>query len=99
MNCWSSDFFVLGVNVWDLQSFIKAQTESMMKPIFTFSVSTQSWHETSTDGVRETSVEKLKVFVDDYQIGCLITWDFDYERREVPLPMLYFMDFTNHLKC
>jgi hypothetical protein len=97
VNCWSSDFFVLGVNVWDLQSLIKMHKETI-KPIFTFSVSTQSWHETSVDGVRDTSVEKLKVFVDDYQIGCLITWDFDYERREVPVPMLYFMDFTNHLE-
>ncbi|XP_046642016.1 F-box/WD repeat-containing protein 1A-like isoform X2 [Daphnia pulicaria] len=97
VNCWSSDFFLLGVNVWDLQSLINSQKETL-KPTFTFSVSTQSWHEASVDGIRDTSVEKLKVFVDDYQIGCLITWDFDYERREVPVPMLYFMDFTNHFE-
>lgn len=97
VNCWSSDFFILGVNVWDLRSFLEERGETS-KPTFTFSESTLSWHEPGIDGVRDTSVEKLKVFVDDYQVGCLITWDFDYERREVPVPMLYFMDFSNHLE-
>lgn len=96
---WSSDFYVLGITVWDLQSFIKPSEHtvegSVMKPLFTYSISTQFWHDTNIEGVRDSLVEKLKVFIDDYQIGCLLTWEYDYASRETPVPMLYFIDILN----
>ena len=92
--CWSGDFYALGVNVWDLQSAVKeTPQEEKMRPLHSFNVTTNSWHDNNVDGIRDTLVDKLKIVIDDYQIRCLITWKYDFDMREMPVPMLYFMNF------
>ncbi len=91
--CWSADFYALRINVWDLQSVIQAPQEQTTQPLHSFDLTTHSWHDRNVDGVRDTLVDKLRVFIDDYQIRCLITWKYDFERRETPVPMLYFLNF------
>ena len=91
---YSSDFYLLWINVWDIRRF--TGIEENTDPVHSFCISTQSWHERNIHGVRDALVEKLNVLIDDYQIGCLITWEYDFTRREMPIPMLYFINFLNN---
>lgn len=68
------------------------EDDAKLPPLHTFNETTQSWYETP-ETERDAILEKFKIFIDDYQVSFLITWEFDTIQRVIPVPMIYRMNF------
>lgn len=85
------DWYPLEFKVWDLKSVLQENNEDLV-PIHVFNESTQRWYETR-ENERDAILEKFKIFIDDYQMSFLITWEFDTIQRIIPTPMIYVIRF------